>query len=109
MPPIRRTYKNYYSIDSEEVLTKKERDEKELFEHFSSNSNEPKSAQIIYEVKRASRQMGHYYDTAKYKLEAPQASTDCSDPKVVPTKAQIQYWKLKSEEKKKKRSAWLYE
>lgn len=94
-----RKYTNYYQQGTGT------NEDEEVYKYYTSSTNVNTSAlnmQNKYELDRAQRQMGHYFDASK----PPQTMPPITVP---PTKAQLQYWKQRKEEKKKKKNAWLYE
>lgn len=84
----------------------------QFMEHYGGSA----AADIVYESKRATRQMAHYFDVAQYKrhLDTPSVSGTASaaataGPKKKITKQDLERFKKRKEERKRIRNKWLYE
>lgn len=101
-------YKNFYSVSRNNAPNNSDSDDKEeesLYKEFAHKNQNSVNLQHKYECDRANRQMSHFFDTLKYTT-----ATKKEEAKVTkPTKTQIEYWKMKKEEKTKKKKEWLYE
>jgi hypothetical protein len=69
---------------------------------------------VVYEAKRATRQMAHYFDVSQYKTQldqgtAPVPPDPATVPKRRPTKKELEQFKKRKEERKRIRNRWLFE
>lgn len=79
------------------------------YAQFIAQHGSTAGAGIVYEAKRATRQMTHYFDVTQYRKRLdtqPAAST--SAPKKV-SKQDLERFKKRKEERKRIRHKWLYE
>ncbi|PJF17271.1 hypothetical protein PSACC_02896 [Paramicrosporidium saccamoebae] len=69
---------------------------------------------VVYEAKRATRQMAHYFDVSQYKTQldqgtAPVPPDPSTLPKRRPTKKELEQFRKRKEERKRIRNRWLFE
>lgn len=70
---------------------------------------------VVYEAKRAQRQMAHYFDVGQYRKQQDQAppavppSNAAGVAKKKPTKKELEQFRKRKEERKKIKNRWLYE
>jgi hypothetical protein len=96
-----RKYSNFYS-----AAAKNTEEDEDIYKHFVNTNNvQTVNLQNRYEGDRSKRHMEHYFDTSKFTTET--ISESDNKKQAPPSKAQLDYWKCKKEEKKKKKNEWL--
>ena len=82
------------------------------YAHFMAQHGGQVAPHVVYEAKRATRQMAHYFDVDQYKREADAGTAPTPPPaaaKPKPTKKQVEQFKKRKEERKRIRNRWLFE
>jgi hypothetical protein len=95
-------YSNLYALSP-----KNSEGDDDVYNHFINTNNvqTATNSQNKYEKDRSKRHMEHYFDTNKFATETKPDLEDKIQPP--PSKAQLEYWKAKKEEKKNKKKEWL--
>lgn len=84
------------------------------YAHFMAQHGGQVAAGVVYEAKRATRQMAHYFDVNGYKTQldqgtAPVPPNPAVAPAKKPTKKELEKFKKRREERKRIRNRWLFE
>lgn len=82
------------------------------YANFMAQHGGQTPSNVVYESKRATRQMAHYFDVNQYKSQLDSGTAPVPPPsgtKPKPTKKQIEQFKKRKEERKRIRNKWLFE
>lgn len=84
------------------------------YSHFMAQHGGQVAPHVVYEAKRATRQMAHYFDVNQYKSQLDTGTTAPTPPEPGKTfkkltKKELESFKKRREERKRIRNRWLFE